>query len=98
MPKRVIVPVANGFEEIEAVVIIDMLRRAGLEVVVAGVEGADVIGSHDIALRCDALFVGPRDLRRCLGRLLGWRLFLRATAEREEDCERNFEAAHASLS
>lgn len=56
MPKRVIVPVANGFEEIEAVVIIDMLRRAGLDVVVAGVEGADVIGSHDIALRCDALF------------------------------------------
>ncbi len=55
MSKRVIVPVANGFEEIEAVVIIDILRRAGLDVVVAGVEGADAIGSHDIALRCDAL-------------------------------------------
>jgi 4-methyl-5(b-hydroxyethyl)-thiazole monophosphate biosynthesis len=53
--KRVIVPVANGFEEIEAVVIIDFLRRAGLDVIVAGVEGADVLGSHDIALRCDAL-------------------------------------------
>lgn len=54
MAKRVIVPVANGFEEIEAVVVIDILRRAGLEVVVAGVEGSDVIGSHAIALRCDA--------------------------------------------
>jgi 4-methyl-5(b-hydroxyethyl)-thiazole monophosphate biosynthesis len=53
--KRVIVPLANGFEEIEAVVIIDFLRRAGLDVVVAGVEGADAIGSHHIALRCDAL-------------------------------------------
>jgi 4-methyl-5(b-hydroxyethyl)-thiazole monophosphate biosynthesis len=53
--KRVIVPVANGFEEIEAVVVIDVLRRAGLDVVVAGVEGADAIGSHDIALRCDAI-------------------------------------------
>lgn len=55
MAKRVIVPIANGFEEIEAVAVIDVLRRAGLEVVVAGVEGADAIGSHDIALRCDAL-------------------------------------------
>jgi len=55
MAKRVIVPVANGFEEIEAVTIIDILRRAGLDVVVAGVEGTDVVGSHDIALRCDAL-------------------------------------------
>jgi 4-methyl-5(b-hydroxyethyl)-thiazole monophosphate biosynthesis len=53
--KRVIVPIANGFEEIEAVVVIDILRRAGLEVVVAGVEGADVFGSHDIALRCDTI-------------------------------------------
>ncbi len=55
MAKRVIVPLANGFEEIEAVAIIDVLRRAGLDVIVAGVEGADVIGSHDVALRCDAM-------------------------------------------
>ncbi|HXV13228.1 MAG TPA: DJ-1 family glyoxalase III [Candidatus Krumholzibacteria bacterium] len=55
MAKRVIVPIANGFEEIEAVVIVDILRRAGLDVVVAGVEGADAIGSHDIALRCDVM-------------------------------------------
>ena len=58
VPKRVIVPIANGFEEMEAVVIIDVLRRAGLDVVVAGVEGADAIGSHAIALRCDALLDG----------------------------------------
>ncbi len=55
MAKRVIVPLANGFEELEAVAIIDLLRRAGLDVVVAGVEGPDVIGSHDIALSCDAM-------------------------------------------
>lgn len=53
MAKRVIVPVANGFEEIEAVVVIDILRRAGIDVVVAGVDGTDVLGSHGIALRCD---------------------------------------------
>ena len=61
MAKRVIVPVANGFEEIEAVTIIDILRRAGLDVVVAGVEGTDVVGSHDIALRCDAMIDECKD-------------------------------------
>ena len=33
---RVLVPMADGVEEIEAVTIIDVLRRAGVEVVCAG--------------------------------------------------------------
>ena len=36
--KRVLVPIANGSEEIEAVSIVDVLRRAGAEVTVASVE------------------------------------------------------------
>jgi 4-methyl-5(b-hydroxyethyl)-thiazole monophosphate biosynthesis len=36
--KRVLVPIGNGSEEMEAVITIDVLRRAGADVVVASVE------------------------------------------------------------
>ena len=52
--KRVLVPLAEGFEELEAVTIIDMLRRAGIEVVVAALAENPVTGSHGIALSADA--------------------------------------------
>ena len=53
MPK-VAVLLANGCEEIEAVTIIDVLRRGGIEVVTAAVEGDSALGAHDIHLKADA--------------------------------------------
>jgi 4-methyl-5(b-hydroxyethyl)-thiazole monophosphate biosynthesis len=52
---KVLVPLAAGFEEIEAVTIIDVLRRAQLEVVVCALDGLKVIGSHDIELQAEQL-------------------------------------------
>ena len=50
---RVIVPLATGFEEIEAITIIDVLRRAEIEVVTAGLERRCVKGAHGIEIKTD---------------------------------------------
>lgn len=50
---RVLVPLANGFEEIEAISVIDILRRAQLEVVVAGIESEQITGRNQITLLTD---------------------------------------------
>ncbi len=44
---------ADGFEEIEALAVLDLLRRAGVEVKVVGVTGKIANGSHKIPVGCD---------------------------------------------
>jgi len=46
--KKVLIPLAEGFEEIEALATADILKRAGLEVVIAGFPGTIVKGRSDI--------------------------------------------------
>lgn len=59
MKKTVVVPLAPGFEEIEAVAIIDVLRRAGLDVRSVSVDGsARVKGAHDIEISADGPLAG----------------------------------------
>lgn len=44
---------ANGFEEIEALAPVDILRRAGLTVQTVGVTGKTVMGAHGIPVTAD---------------------------------------------
>ena len=53
MTKKVLVPIAEGTEEIEAVCIIDVLRRAGAEVVVASVGEKEVTCSRGVKIVAD---------------------------------------------
>lgn len=56
MSKKVLVPFIHGFEELEFVSIVDILRRAEIEVVTASVSNdLDVIGAHKIVIKADAL-------------------------------------------
>ncbi|MBI1978359.1 MAG: DJ-1/PfpI family protein [Candidatus Omnitrophica bacterium] len=62
MAKKVLVILADGFEEIEAVTPIDVLRRAGVEVILAGLSGKVVTGAHGIKFQTDVTLDEYKDL------------------------------------
>lgn len=52
--KKILVLISDGFEEIEAVASIDVLRRAGADVIVASVSNSiTVVGANKIAINAD---------------------------------------------
>jgi len=58
---RVLIPLAQGCEELEAVTIIDLLRRAGIEVVVAGLQEGLVKCSRGTVLMPDSVLEDVKD-------------------------------------
>lgn len=63
---KVLMPLAQGFEEIEALTIVDILRRAEIEVVLAGLLPGPVAGAHNISVipdtTIDAVNAGAFDM------------------------------------
>jgi 4-methyl-5(b-hydroxyethyl)-thiazole monophosphate biosynthesis len=57
MKKNIAVHLADGFEEIEAISIVDMLRRADLKVLLISINGTlEVTGAHQLKVIADCLF------------------------------------------
>jgi 4-methyl-5(b-hydroxyethyl)-thiazole monophosphate biosynthesis len=50
---KILIPLAKGFEEIEAITNIDVLRRAGLDVIIAGIGSLNIEGDHRIKIETD---------------------------------------------
>lgn len=55
--KKVYLFLANGFEEVEGLTVVDLLRRAGIECLTVSITGKiPVTSSHNIAIHADRLF------------------------------------------
>jgi len=56
---HVLVPLATGFEEIEAVSIIDVMRRGGIDVIMGSLDETLLVkGAHGITVQCDRSIAG----------------------------------------
>lgn len=51
--KKAVVFLAEGFEDVEALFPIDLMRRAGIEVVTAGIGGEYITSAHNVTVKTD---------------------------------------------
>ena len=61
MEKKIIVIIADGCEEIEALAPVDIFRRLNFAVTVAGLDKRNIVGSHQIAVTADRLLAECQD-------------------------------------
>jgi 4-methyl-5(b-hydroxyethyl)-thiazole monophosphate biosynthesis len=59
--KKALIILAGGFEEIEAIVPIDLLKRAGINVTIVGLGEKEVVGSHGVKIVADEIFDKKND-------------------------------------
>ncbi|MCP3898171.1 MAG: DJ-1 family protein [Desulfobacteraceae bacterium] len=53
MEKKILVPIAEGFEMLEALAIVDVFRRAGAVVDIASTADIEVVSSHGVRIHAD---------------------------------------------
>ena len=54
---KVLIPIAEGFEDIETITVIDVLRRAGIEVETAGVNGNIITSMNGVRMHTDSRLI-----------------------------------------
>ena len=61
-PKTIAIPLAEGFEEIEAITLIDLLRRAEFEVTTISINEALLVeGAHGIKVEADSKLIEVKE-------------------------------------
>ena len=65
---------ANGFEEVEALAPVDILRRGGVEVKMVSITGSNLVeSSHGVVVKADLLFENITDFLGCRLTDVAWR-------------------------
>ncbi len=54
--KNIAIILADGFEEVEAITMIDLLKRVGIRVEILALENLKVTGAHDITIEADEIY------------------------------------------
>lgn len=59
--KNILIILADGFEEVEALVPIDVLRRVNYNVVIAGLDKKEITSTHNIKILCDDILDNQKE-------------------------------------
>lgn len=99
MSKKILLPISNGFEEIETISIVDICRRAEIEVTIAAVEDILTIGAHNVKITADCMINDVKsedfDMIVLPGGLPN--AFTLADSEKVQDLLKNFKAQNKNI-